>query len=71
MSPTHIIFYLLGIVGVILNNHRRRECFYLWMVSNAGWMIVDYRAGIYVQSGLFLTYFFLAVHGLWKWRKND
>jgi len=70
LHPLHIILYILGIAGVILNNHRRRECFYLWLISNCGWMIVDYAAGLYVQAGLFLTYFCLAVHGLWKWRRS-
>ncbi len=70
MHPSHIILYVLGIAGVILNNHKRRECFYVWLISNAGWMVVDYQSGLYVQAMLFLTYFALAVHGLWKWSRT-
>jgi len=70
MHPTHVILYVLGIAGVVLNNHRRHECFYFWLVSNAGWMIIDYQAGIYVQAWLMGTYLVLAAHGLWNWRRN-
>jgi nicotinamide riboside transporter PnuC len=71
MHPFHVILYILGIAGVLLNNHRRRECFYVWLVSNTGWMMVDYNAGLYVQAGLFGTYLILAAHGLWKWRDTN
>jgi nicotinamide riboside transporter PnuC len=68
MHWTHIVLYILGIGGVLLNNHRRRECFYIWLLSNLGWMIVDIQAGLNVQALLFMTYFCLSVHGLWKWK---
>jgi uncharacterized membrane protein len=64
MHPIHIILYILGIAGIVLNNYRRRECFYVWLV-------VDYNAGLYVQAGLFATYLILAAHGLWKWKNHE
>jgi nicotinamide riboside transporter PnuC len=70
MHSIHITLYILGIAGVLLNNHRRRECFAFCIVSNAGWMIVDYQAGLYVQAGLFGTYLILAAHGLWQWGRS-
>jgi nicotinamide riboside transporter PnuC len=68
MTWWHAVLYALGIIGVVLNNHRRRECFYVWLVTSAGWAIVDFGAGLYIQSALFVTYFGLAIHGLIKWR---
>lgn len=71
MHWTHFVLYVTGITGVILNNHKRKECFYLWMIGNAGWAFVDYQAGLYVQCLLFVTYFALAVHGIWNWKRME
>jgi len=62
---------ILSIIGVILNNHRRIECFYIWMFTNAMWCVVDVWYGVYSQAVLFAVYFVLAVHGWWQWRKED
>lgn len=59
-----------GILGVVLNNYRDRRCFWLWLVSNAGFMVVDIcHSGLYpraIQHGIF---FLLALHGAWQWRE--
>lgn len=68
MITWHWILYFLGIIGVILNNHRRIECFYVWGFTSTAWMIIDWKAGLKVQSILFATYFILAIHGWWKWK---
>ena len=65
------ILVVMGIAGVILNNHKRIECFYLWGITSACWCIIDWYHGIYSQSVLFAIYFLLAVHGWWKWQKAD
>lgn len=59
-----------GIAGVILNNYKRKECFYVWMVGNACWAVIDWYHGLYSQSVLMVVYFGLAIHGVWNWRKN-
>jgi len=60
----------LSIVGVILNIRHKKICFIVWMASNGSWAIIDYRAGLYAQSALFVVYFALAVWGWWAWRKE-
>lgn len=62
----------LSLAGVILNCLKKRQCFLLWMVSNASWALVDFHAAqtnpqLYAQGWLFTIYFILAVWGWFKW----
>ena len=69
----HIITWFLTIAalaGVILNIHKRTECFYIWSITNFGWFLVALHKGIYAQATLFLIYFFLALWGIYAWRRN-
>ncbi len=61
---------LFSLVGVVLNNYKRPECFYIWAVTNCSWCIVNFAHGFIQQSLLFFTYFVLALHGLYKWKKG-
>jgi nicotinamide riboside transporter PnuC len=58
---------LASVIGVIANIYKRQWCFAIWAVTNAAWMVIDYRAGLPEQSALFAVYFILAIWGLWKW----
>lgn len=64
------IVNLASILGVILNINHRRECFYIWAVTNASWAIIDFYKGIHAQGVLFTVYFFLALWGIYCWRKK-
>jgi nicotinamide riboside transporter PnuC len=66
MSWTWIIT-VASIVGVVLNIHKRRSCFYVWACTNFAWMMIDFYEGIYSQAALFAVYFVLAIYGLTKW----
>jgi nicotinamide riboside transporter PnuC len=66
----HWLFTAASLVGVILNIHRQRACFYIWAVTNAWWCAVDWSHGLYAQSTLMSVYFTLAVYGAWSWRKQ-
>jgi len=70
MSWTWILV-VLGIIGVVLNNHKRIECFYIWAFTSACWCIIDWYHGIYSQAVLFAIYFILAIHGWYKWRRRE
>ncbi len=59
----------LSVVGVVLNVRKDRRGFIFWMVSNAGWIVIDWMHGIYAQSVLFMIYFFLALWGWFRWKK--
>ncbi len=61
---------IIAVTGVILNNHRRRACFAVWMVSNL------LSAGLHIHAGMTALavrdaiFFVLAIHGLICWSKK-
>jgi nicotinamide riboside transporter PnuC len=59
---------VLSLIGVVLNIKRRRECFYIWVFTNAAWTLVDAWHGIWSQATLQLIYFGLAVWGVIEWK---
>ena len=62
-----IVAMVIAVAGVVLNNHRVRACFLLFLVSNTLCGIVHLHAGLWgmlVRDSVFLL---LAVHGWWKW----
>jgi nicotinamide riboside transporter PnuC len=60
---------ILSLIGVVLNIKKRKECFYIWAVTNGAWVVVDYQAGLPEQAALFLVYFILAIWGIFAWQK--
>jgi len=58
---------ILSLIGVVLNIHKRKECFYLWALTNSGWAIYDFVIGATAQGVLFTIYFLLAIYGIIKW----
>ena len=65
-----ILLTVASLIGVVLNIKKRRECFYIWAVTNAAWTFVDYHQGVPAQAVLFFVYFLLSVWGIWAWRKE-
>lgn len=57
-----------SLIGVVLNIHKNRACFYIWAVTNFSWMVYDWRIGAHEQSALFAVYFVLAIWGIIKWK---
>lgn len=62
------VLTVLSLVGVVLNTHQDRRCFYIWIVTNTSWAVVDFYKGIYAQAFMFVLYLFLSIWGLYKWR---
>jgi nicotinamide riboside transporter PnuC len=58
---------VLSIVGVVLNIQKDRNCFSIWMFTNASWAYIDFIKGIPQQAVLFMVYFCLAVWGYLNW----
>jgi nicotinamide riboside transporter PnuC len=56
-----------SIMGVVLNNYRRRECFIIWIVANSSWMLYDWSIGAREQAVMFAVYLILSVWGFFQW----
>jgi nicotinamide riboside transporter PnuC len=61
---------IIAIAGVMLNNHRRRECFLLWLGSNSLTLAVHLYAGLYAMSVRDAVFIYLAVDGWYRWKGN-
>jgi len=61
---------IIAIAGVILNNHRRRECFLLWLGSNSLTLAVHLYAGLYAMSVRDAIFIYLAVDGWRRWKEK-
>jgi nicotinamide riboside transporter PnuC len=66
-----IIGTVLAVAGTLLNNQRRRACFYIWIAANllTVWIHVD--AGIWSLAARDAIFIAPAVDGLRRWRKAD
>ena len=62
---------IVAILGVWLNNRRRRACFVLWLVSNGITFGIHAWAGMWSLAVRDLAFFVLAVHGWWLWGPNS
>ena len=62
---------LLSFAGVVLNIHKRRVAFLLWMGTNAFWAITDFQHGLPGQAALFVLYFITSVWGWVKWGNHE
>lgn len=58
---------VIAVAGTVLNNRRRRECFYLWLVSNSMTLCVHLAAGLFSLAARDAIFFLLAVQGLRSW----
>ena len=61
---------VIAIAGVILNNHRRRECFIVWFGSNILTLSVHLYVGLWAMSGRDLIFIGLAIDGWIRWSKK-
>jgi len=61
---------ILSLTATILNIKKKKVCFFIWLITDALWCIIDFKAGIYSQSMLQLTYFGLSIWGIIEWRKK-
>ncbi len=60
---------VIAVAGVVFNNHRRRECFWLWLVSNGLSAAIHLSAGMIALTVRDCVFIVLAVDGLRRWRK--
>lgn len=57
--------------GSLLNSLKIKACFYVWIVCNVGWSIVDIMAGAYSRVVLDVVQMAFSVFGIIKWGKCE
>jgi len=65
-----IIATTLAVTGVILNNHRLRLCFVVWLISNAISAVIHAHAGLWSLMSRDVIFMLLAVHGWRLWSRT-
>ncbi len=61
---------VIAVTGVLLNNHRMKSCFLLWMVSNAATFCLHVNAGLIGLAVRDACFFALAIHGYRAWGRK-
>jgi nicotinamide riboside transporter PnuC len=61
---------VVALIGVVLNIQKKQSCFYIWLVTNVSWAVIDFYKGIPMQGLLFSVYAVLAVWGIYSWGKE-
>ena len=54
--------------GTVANIKKKQWCFWVWLFTNASWMVYDTYIGAYAQAVLFAAYTGLAAWGIAEWR---
>ena len=60
----------LSIVGTILNIYKNRWGFFIWMITNLAWAVIDFKVGLVEQTVLFLFFFLTSLWGFMFWSKQ-
>lgn len=65
------VLTIASLVGVVLNIKKNHYCFYIWLVTNASWAVIDFYKNIPMQGILFTIYTSLAIYGIYEWKFKD
>lgn len=65
------IVTIMALLGSYLNSNRDKRGFYIWIITNMFWCVLDYTSGLKAQSFLYLCYIMVAVKGLITWRNKE
>lgn len=63
------IVTLAAVVGTAANSFGKRWCFWIWLCTNAFWVIFNLINHSYAQALLYAFNFAMAIVGLVKWKK--
>ena len=67
----HIITWsltFLSLLGAFLNARMDIRGFYIWIISNVGWIIINIYKEIYAGAALFIVYTAISAYGIYSWR---
>lgn len=61
---------VLSVIGTVLVIKKKKTDFHFWIVTNIGWALVDFAAGLPAQAALFAVYLAVSLYGLYEWRRG-
>ncbi len=62
------IITLLSVAGTVANSLQKRWCFWVWLCTNAFWVVFNVTSGSYAQALLYAFNFATAILGLCRWK---
>ena len=62
------LFTAMAIIGTVINARGNRSCFYVWIISNTGFVIINLLSGSYSQAVLFAFNLTMCGVGLKCWK---
>jgi len=68
MTLIHVFSLVLAVLGVFLNNRKRRLCFACWLFSNLFWAVINWTHGLHIEALQNAIFLYLAVEGIVKWK---
>jgi nicotinamide riboside transporter PnuC len=70
IEPTGLAITIMAVIGVLLNNRRRRACFLLWLVTNGVTCGIHVTLGVWSLAGKDAIFFLLAIDGWFRWGRT-
>lgn len=64
------IITLLSVVGTVANSLQKRWCFWVWLCTNAFWVVFNVISRSYAQALLYAFNFAMAILGLCRWKRG-
>ena len=61
----------ISLTGTVFNIRKKIICFYIWLIGDVCWFILDYSSEVYGRAVLDFIQIILAFCGILEWRKGD
>ncbi len=59
----------VSLIGTVFNIRKKIICFYIWLLGDILWFVLDYTAGVYGRAALDFIQVILAICGISEWKK--
>lgn len=59
----------VSLIGTVFNIRKKIICFYIWLLGDILWFVLDYTAGVYGRAALDFVQVLLAICGILEWKK--
>lgn len=69
MNIISYVITAITLVGTLGNSFQKRWCFYIWIPTNAFWVIYNIAIGQYQQAIIYGVNLITSIIGLIKWKE--